>query len=142
MTKEKVTKQVMLKLQLRRTPESIQDEINEHASEGYRYGGIMRFLDKSGGGIYVIKAKGVYTFRAMLWLDPAPAPSEFHVHRIQTGRKRIDLAAKISETAALENEMGFLLKEALPLDGFVSSDGYRHPGTAGCFLIYEKTQED
>ncbi len=50
------TKQIMLELRLRRTPESITAELNEKAKKGFCYG----------GGIYVIKAKGVYTFRAMV----------------------------------------------------------------------------
>jgi len=132
--------QKVMEISLHRKSEDIEEELNSIAEDGFSYGGMMRFLDRAGGGIYVIKTTGVYTFRLMLWLDPAYKPSTFHVHRFMKGRKRMNLAEKVFETTAYENENGFLLRECLSLDGFVSKYDYRHPGTAGCFMLFEKSR--
>ena len=130
--------QVVLEIQLKRSPDSIETELNQMAEKGYCFGGMTRLLDRAGGGIYMVKAKGVYTFRAMLWLNPSETPSRFHVHRVQQGRTRVDLPEELSRITSMENEKDYMLREALPLDGFVSVDGYDHPGTAGFLLIFER----
>jgi len=138
MHERSVKEQKVLEVRLERSSESISNELNLIGADGFEYGGMMRFLDRAGGGIYVIKAQGVYTFRAMIWLNPSSKLSTFHIHRFMQRRNKINLTEKIIETTAEENKEGFKLREALPMEGFVSKEGYRHPGTAGCFLLFEK----